>query len=250
MKRRTGRDTLGSIKPFKEVNMERAIDQVARFGGLLFGIFAMAGFTLVSTSSYPDPTQPPAEQYAHLLANPPGIQFWAGVGLESLGILLLLTFAIRVARITAESNPKSWLPSLAVAAAVTSTAIKVGSFAPALEAINHAQELGADTTVALIGINSIASNVTLGVDAVWLTVTAAALLSATRVPRWLGWTALAAAGGMGAASVGVDAGQLPALLWFAAAIALRRTAVGPLPAAAEEGSRHPAVAGTSDPVPL
>jgi hypothetical protein len=203
--------------------MNRAMDKLACFGGLLFGVLVITGFTLVSDSSFPDTSQPGPDQYAHILANPPGDQFWIGVGLEDLGMLLLLCFAIRLAVLTARSARTPWLPWAGAALASISIAIKIGSSAPAFEAILHVRDLGANTTVALIGINDAASVVTLGADAVWLAMAGAALLTAADMPRWLGWTALAASGGMGLAMLGVDAGQMAALLWFiAAGVALVR----------------------------
>ena len=203
--------------------MNRAIDKLACFGGLLFGVLDITGFMLVSASSYPDTSQPGPDQYAHILANPPGGQFWLGVGLEDLGMLLLLCFAIRLALLAARSARTPWLPWVGAATASISIAIKIGSSAPAFEAISHARDLGANPTIALIGVNDAASLVTFGADAVWLAVAGAALLSAADTPRWLGWSALAASAGMGLAVVGVDAGQMVTLLWFIpAGIALAR----------------------------
>ena len=39
--------------------------------------------------------RPGTEQYSHILANPPGTEFWGGVVLEDLGLLMLLGFVER-----------------------------------------------------------------------------------------------------------------------------------------------------------
>jgi len=194
--------------------MRRFTDTLAALGGVGYVVLAIGGFTLTAATSFPDTSKSLDQQYAHILANPPGLGFWAGVVIESVGMILLVVFAVHFAAVLTRRSQSWWLPAAGAGLAVVSVAVKVASLAPALEALRHADELGQGPTTALIGINDVASNVTWAADPAWLLVTALAIASAPGLPRWLGVATLLAAVGAGSAAAGIEAGQLPLFVWL------------------------------------
>ncbi|MGZ4547062.1 MAG: hypothetical protein ACXVX8_08165 [Blastococcus sp.] len=197
--------------------MIRVLDRLADTGGLLYVALAGVGYGALVAPSLPDMTAPPPAMRAHLLQHPVGAAFWAGVALESAGLLMLLAFSFRVAARIRQLAPDSWLASAIGGLAAASFAIKIASFATALAAL-HTARYGSDTIAALFGVNDVSDTLANAVDAVVaLLIGVAAWSLRGALPRWLAGFALIAGAAVltGIAVPGLfDSLQVLLLLWL------------------------------------
>lgn len=99
---------------------------------------------------------------------------WLGIALESLGLVLLIVFAARLAG-RLRMGDQDWASGAVLALAVTTVATKFASFSPAFVAQLHPDRYGAAVVSGLVDANSLAYNGTLGLDAAFVGVTGLAI---------------------------------------------------------------------------
>jgi hypothetical protein len=185
-------------------------------GGVLYVVLVVIGFGIAS-SFMGDFEARPADMLARFESHRPSAMFWTGVGLELLGLLLLLAFGVRIAVAVYRRGGELWLPVAAGALIALTAAVKVGSIGLALEAYLRPQRLGAQVVAGLIGSDDVIDSLTTGALATFMLVLGVAALASVASARWLGWSAVAAGVGTMAAAAGFDPGQLLGLAWFVAA---------------------------------
>jgi hypothetical protein len=210
----------------------RTLDRLAALSGALYFVLVLLGFGLAvsSTGGWPD-TGDPAGATRHLLANRPTALTWVGLGMESVGLVLLLIFgAYLAAQIRRREPVAGWMGLSVLGLATASVAVKLGSLAPALAAVLHPDRYEPSVIAALIDVNDMAFVITMGLDGALVLIAGAALLRYALVARWVG-TVGVAAGAAGIASVGLAATDgplaLPMMVWLplAGVAMLRRNRV-------------------------
>ena len=212
--------------------MFRLTDRIAALGGVLYVVFAVIGFGIVS-SFMGDFEASPSDLVARFEAHRPTGSYWAGLGLEFLGLAMLILFGIRLAHSLRQRD--SWLPFAAGGFLVLSASVKVGSIAAALAAYLHPARLGPQVVAGLIETDDVADGLTMGALGVFMLLIGWTMLSAATAPRWLGWSALVAGIGTMASGAGFDPGQFLGLAWFIATgvwlLRRRTTTTVPAPSA-------------------
>jgi hypothetical protein len=191
------------------------LDKVADAGGALYAVLTISGYAFLVAPHMPDSLESPEAVVAHLEANPPTAAFWAGIWIEGAGLLALVLFAARIAARVGAQRPGWWLPATGLGVAVGAFAVKVGSFAPGLAALDL-DRYDASTVTALLGINDVASEVSGVLDGVFVLVLGLGAAATGVLPRWLTALTLLAGGGLIAASAvaALDSLQLLFLVWL------------------------------------
>lgn len=210
--------------------MSRLTDRIAALGGVLYVVFVVVGFGIVS-SFMGDFEAAPSDLVARFEAHRPTASYWAGFGLELLGLTMLVLFGVRLAHSLRQRD--SWLPFAAGGFVVLAASVKVASIAAALAAYLHPARLGPQVVAGLIGTDDVADGLTMGALGVFMLLIGWTVLSTAAAPRWLGWSALVAGIGTMASGAGFDPGQFLGLAWFVATGVwlLRRRATATVPAA-------------------
>ena len=198
----------------------RGIDRVAALSGALYFLLVLFGFALAERTigGWPD-TSDPAGAAHHLLLHRPTALTWVAMGMETVGLVLLLVFSAYVAgRIRQREGATGWMAPAVLALGAATIAVKLGSLAPAMVAIVHPDRYADSVVAALIDVNDMAFVVTMGVDGVLVLVAAGALLRYDLAPHWLA-AAGVIAGLLGAGSVAIAATDgplpIPMMLWLA-----------------------------------
>jgi hypothetical protein len=149
---------------------------------------------------------------AHLAAHPPTAGLYAGLWLEAAGLAVLVLFAARLASRIGAARPGWWLPSTLVGLAVAAFAVKVGSFAPGLAAL-ETEPFDAGTVTALLTVNDAAVEVTRALDGAFVLLLGLGAVAVGGLPRWLGG-ATVVTGAAQLASVAVPVFGVLSLLLF------------------------------------
>jgi Domain of unknown function (DUF4386) len=210
---------------------DRVVARIAGISGLLFLPLIMLGFgALVGFSPTIDADRAEiASYYADLSFG----QTMVGEWLEMLAFAGLLVFAAGISWLL-RGRESRWLAWLALAAAAALAASVLTGVAPLLAAAYLGDHGGLtdDQFVLLNGVRQAAHWLYSLFAGVWMVASAATLLQARIVPRWLGWAGLvvglvlvfAVAAPLSGA---VDTGQLLMGVWLLAAgglLALRAPA--------------------------
>ena len=177
--------------------MSRLLDRIAAAGGILFVPLVGLGYGMFISSYVPESLDSPQAVADFFATHPVDAGFWVGVAMESVGMLLLLLFAMRLlGRIRMAQAPDGWLAQAASTALVIALAIKYSSFAPALAGQLHHDRYDAGTVAALMDINDAAYTLSWAGIGVFLLLTGAAGLVTAALPRWLCVGALVAGGAL------------------------------------------------------
>lgn len=196
--------------------MSTPLDRLADAGGILYLLLAFGGFAFLVAPHLPPSLDDPDAVLVHLQANPPTAALWAGLWLEAAGLAALVLLAARIASRIRSAQPGWWLPSAVVGLAVAAFAVKVGSFAPGLAALEIDD---ATTATALLSVNDAAVGVTSALDGAFAVLLGLGTLAAAALPRWL--SALTVAAGLGLlGSVAVPALGALSLLFLVWALAV------------------------------
>lgn len=173
--------------------MSKLLDRIADAGGILHVLLAFSGYVFLVAPHLPSSLEEPQAVLAHLQAHPPTTAFWTGLWLEGAGMAALVLLAARLAsRIRGEA--RWWLPSAVVGLAAAALTVKVGSFAPALAALEVGRS-DAGTVTALLTVNDAAVGVAAALDGAFVLLLGLGAASARALPRWL--SALTVVAGLG-----------------------------------------------------
>lgn len=164
--------------------MSKVLDRVADAGGLLHVLLVFGGFAFLVAPHLPESLDSPDAVVAHLRDHPPTAAFWAGMWLEGAGLLALVVLAARLAARLRGARPEGWLPSAVVGVAVAAFAVKVGSFAPGLVAL-EVDRLDASTVTGLLSVNDAAVPVAGALDGAFVLLLGLGVLAVGAMPRWL-----------------------------------------------------------------
>jgi hypothetical protein len=216
--------------------VSKILTRVADAGGILFVVCLMVGYVVLIDPFMPDSLDSPDAVLTHLQSHPPTATFWAGVWVESAGLVALVLFGARLAGRIRAAEPGSWLPFAVVGLAVGSFAVKIGSFAPSLAAL-HIDRYDAGTVTALLDINYAAFYVCWALDGAFAVLVGLAALAIGGLPRWLGAFAvvagLAVVGGLADETL-LENMQLVFLVWMVVTSGWLLTRASRTPAAAQE----------------
>ena len=164
--------------------MSKVLDRIADAGGILYVLLVFGGYVFLVAPHMPESLDSPDVALAHLQSHPPTTAFWAGLWLEAAGLLMLVLLAARIASRIRGAHPGWWLPSAALGIAVTGVTVKVGSFAPALAAL-ETDRLDATTVTALLSINDASVGVAGALDGAFVLLLGLGALAVRALPRWL-----------------------------------------------------------------
>ena len=164
--------------------MTKLLDRVADAGGILHVLLVFGGFAFLVAPHLPGALDSPDAVLAHLQANPPTTAFWAGIWLEGAGLAALVLLAARITSRIRSAQPGWWLPPAALGLAVAAFTVKVGSFAPALAAL-EVERFDAATVTALLSINDAAVGVTGALDGAFVLLLGLGSTAVRALPRWL-----------------------------------------------------------------
>jgi hypothetical protein len=162
----------------------KLLDKVADAGGILFVLLVLPGYILLVAPFMPGSLESPDAVLAHLEAHPPTSALWAGMWMEGAGLLALVLLTARIAARIGAARPGWWLPSAAVGVAVAAFAVKIGSFAPGVAALD-VDRYDASTVTALLGINDAAAGITSVLDAASAIFLGLGVFATGALPRWL-----------------------------------------------------------------
>jgi hypothetical protein len=190
--------------------VSKILDRVADAGGILHVLLVFGGFAFLVAPHLPPSLDEPDAVLAHLQAHPPTTAFWAGLWLEGAGLAVLVLLAARIASRIRSAQADSWIPAAVVGLAVAAATVKIGSFAPALAAL-EIDRFDAPTVTALLSINDAAVPVAGALDGGFVLLLGLGALAV--LPRWL--SALTVLAGLGTLlSVAVPALDLLLLLFY------------------------------------
>ena len=177
--------------------MSRLLDRIAAAGGILFVPLVGLGYGMFISSYVPESLETPQAVADFFATHPVDAGFWVGVAMESVGMLLLLLFAMRLlGRIRAAQAADGWLAQAASAALVIALSVKYSSFAPALAGQLHHERYDAGTVAALMDINEAAYTLSwVGIGAFILLTGMGGLVTAA-LPQWLCVGALVTGGAL------------------------------------------------------
>ncbi|UOY03663.1 DUF4386 family protein [Blastococcus sp. PRF04-17] len=195
--------------------MSKILDRVADAGGILYFVLVAVGYVVLVSPFLPETLESPDAVRAHLVAHPPTASLWLGAWLEAAGLLALLLLAARLAARIRAARPLDWLPTAAVGVAVAAFAVKIGSFAPVLAALD-VDRYDAGTVTALLGINDAAHGLAWALDGVFVLLLGLGALASRALPTWLGALTVAAGTACLAATAApgvLDALQVVFLAW-------------------------------------
>ena len=164
--------------------MSKFLDKVADAGGILFVLLVLPGYVLLVAPFMPASLESPDAVVAHLEAHPPSPALWAGMWLEGAGLLALVLLTARLASRIGAARPGWWLPAAALGLAVAAFAVKIGSFAPGIAALD-VDRYDASTVTALLGINDAAAGSTSVLDGASALLLGLGVLATGALPRWL-----------------------------------------------------------------
>jgi hypothetical protein len=164
--------------------MYKILDRLADASGILCALLVMVGFVGLVSPFMPETLDSPDAVHAHLTAHPPSTTLWLGLWLEGVGLALLVVLAARIAARIRATRPDDWLPAAAVGFAVASLAVKIGSFAPAMAALD-VDRYDPATVTALLGVNSAAHELSTALDIGMLLLLGLGALATRALPRWL-----------------------------------------------------------------
>jgi hypothetical protein len=218
---------------------DRRLDQLGATAGIVYavGIFAAAGVM----GGVPDFSASNRDMSAYY-ADHSATRFFTGAYMEVLALLALVFFLGRMWRVLYDAEgDRGWLATTAFGAGIVSLGVKLGSGPVAAAAYDRGRS-GLDHQVgrAMIETNDMAFVLTWPINAVFLAAAGAVIVRTRVLPRWLGWSGIAAAVTLvvGAPLSGREGGPLflVFLLWVVAAsiTLLRRGGTRPLPAAARQ----------------
>ena len=175
--------------------MTKLLDKTADAGGLLYLLLVLPGYILLVAPFMPSSLDSPDAVVAHLQAHPPTSALWAGMWMEAVGLSALVLLTARLASRITTASPGWWLPPAAVGLAVAALAVKIGSFAPGLAALD-VDRYDASTVTALLGINDVAAGITGALDGASALVLGLGVLAVGALPRWLSALTVLAGAGM------------------------------------------------------
>jgi hypothetical protein len=202
--------------------------------------FGIIGWVIVFTGffihGYPDVGASP-QALAHWAASTDPTRFAIGIDVEAIGLLVFLFFFAWLCDVLRRSGGKSWLLTLALAAAVAWAAVGIatnGVWTAVLDSGKH----GLDAQ-ALAGLRDVAQEF-FNADNVLLAPAVVALglagLRATALPRWLAWSAVVTGLAMAVPPLSVVV-QLVFVIWVVVVVVLYL--IRP-PSAAVEPAARPA----------
>jgi len=186
----------------------KLLDKIADASGILCFLLVSIGYIALVSPFLPETLDSPEAVHAHLTAHPPTTALWVAAWLEAAGLAFLVVLATRIAGRLQAAGSGYWLPTAAVAFAVAGFAIKLGSFAPVLAALD-VERYGPETVTALLSINDAAHTVSSALDAGSLVLLGLGALATSALPRWL--TALTLVAGV-ADLLGVAVSDVAGLL--------------------------------------
>lgn len=192
--------------------MSKVLDRVADAGGILHVLLVFGGFAFLVAPHMPGSLDAPDAALAHLQAHPPTTAFWAGMWLEGAGLAALVLLAARLASRLRTGQPGWWLPSAALGLAVAAFAVKVGSFAPGLAAL-EIERFDARTVTALLSVNDAAVGVSAALDGAFVLLMGLGAVAVRALPRWLSWLTVVAGAGVLLGTAVPDLGALHLLLY-------------------------------------
>jgi hypothetical protein len=195
--------------------VSKVLDRIADAGGILHVLLVFGGFAFLVAPHMPESLDSPDAAFAHLQSHPPTTAFWAGLWLEGAGLLMLVLLAARIASRIRAAQPGWWLPAAAVGLAVAGVTIKVGSFAPALAAL-EIDRFDAVTVTALLSINDASVGVAGALDGAFVLLLGLGAAAVPVLPRWLGaLTLVAGLAQLGSVAVpALDSLQLVFYVWL------------------------------------
>jgi hypothetical protein len=178
--------TLGGVltTSSSEVPVIKLLDKIADAGGILYVALVVPGYVLLVAPFMPASLDSPVAVVAHLEAHPPTAALWAGMWMEGAGLLALVLLTGRLASRVGAARPTWWLPSAALGLAVAAFAVKIGSFAPGIAALD-VDRYDPSTVTALLGINDAAADVTGVLDGASALLVGLGMLAVRALPRWL-----------------------------------------------------------------
>lgn len=192
--------------------MSKLLDRVADAGGILHVLLAFGGFAFLVAPHLPPSLDEPDAVLAHLTAHPPTAAFWAGMWLEGAGLAALVLLAARLASRIRGLQPGWWLPSAALGLAVAAFAVKVGSFAPGIAAL-EIERFDAGTVTALLSVNDAAVGVSGALDGAFVLLLGLGAVTVRALPRWLSVSTVVAGLGVLVATAVPAVGVLHLMLY-------------------------------------
>jgi hypothetical protein len=166
--------------------VSKILDRVADAGGVLHVLLVFGGFAFLVAPHMPESLESADAVVSHLRDHPPTTSFWVGMWLEGVGLLALVLLAARLAARLRGARADWWLPSAVVGVAVAAFAVKVGSFAPGLAAL-QIDRFDAATVTGLLSVNDAAVPVAAALDGAFVLLLGLGALAVAALPRWLSW---------------------------------------------------------------
>jgi hypothetical protein len=159
-----------------------ALDRLALACGAGWVVAALVGNGLTESEAPTEDTPAAAQAYFALLRT--GSHRF-GLGLELLGLCLLVVFVAKVFAVLRQAQgPDGWLPGLALAGGIVTVTIKLASAAPYLVGLT-VKDLPADQARLLVQLGDAAFLVTAMTSGLLVLGIAGSALASGVLPRWL-----------------------------------------------------------------
>lgn len=209
-------------------------ERLAAASGLLYVLLLNVGDDVIAKGEGPELTASRSEIVEHVGDHFDRSQFLLGRGVGLVGVALLVLFFVALRSVLRQGDPRpGWLPTVVLAGGLLAVAAQLMAYAPHLVAhqmLGHGGLSPESAQLLYLASNGFFLMSWLGY-ALAFSATAAAAIGGRALPRWLGWSAAALAGGF-VAGVLTLPGVLGffafflSLIWFVAAsvVLLRRTA--------------------------
>jgi hypothetical protein len=159
--------------------------------GILYPALTYVGYYTLGNAGDAPPRDAPVDAYAQFFATNTTTWTLLGLYVELIGLACLIVFVPTLWSVLASAEgARGWLSGVVLGSGVMMAAMKMGSAAPYIVAMQRSDE-GLDPRLArtLLDLNNAAFALTWIPLAVLIGATAAVVIQTAILPRWLGWIA-------------------------------------------------------------
>ena len=190
----------------------RTTGRTVAWTGLAYVVLFLTAGTIGPAQRLPGLRDSPQETANYLHTHTTTTLQWAGVYLEVIGLLVLVTFVVALWRLLLESDRDGFLPGVALAGGLLAATIKLAALPAAFAALYRAHDISPGLASALLDMNSAAFVSTWATWALLLGAAGAVMLRTGALRRPHGYFAIAIAVGLLASIPGFTSADPPTFM--------------------------------------
>ncbi len=192
--------------------LTRTTARTVAWTGLAYVVLFLTAGTIGPAQGLPGLRDSPQDTANYLHTHTTTAVQWAGVYLEVIGLLVLVTFVVALWRLLREADRDGFLPGVVLASGLIGATIKLASLPAAFAALYRAHDITPGLASALLDMNSAAFVSTWATWALLLGAAGAVMLRTGALPRRHGYVAVAIALGLLASIPGFTSADPPTFM--------------------------------------